>query len=120
MAKRYALGAIALIAVLVPLLEVVWTGTSDFMGRFAFAHSLLLIPPIYWWYHVDKVERQYQAGPLMNIGVVSLFAIVLPIYFVKSRGWQRGALSIFKGIGVLIAIGVLGAVGAMMGNITTY
>ena len=114
--KVYALSILAVISLLVPLVEVVMTGRSEELGTYALAQNLLSIPPIFWWYHVDKAEKQYRAGPLMNVGVAALAVLALPVYFIRSRGWKRGSVSIVKGIVVVAAITLLGMLGEWLGN----
>jgi hypothetical protein len=109
--KLWALAILAVISLLMPLLERLLTGRVEELGTFALAQNLLSIPPIFWWYHVDKAHRQYRAGPLMNAGVVALAIVALPVYFVRSRGWKRGSIAIFKGMLVVAAITLLGMLG---------
>ena len=114
--KVYALSILAAISLLVPLVEVVMTGRSEELGTYALVQNLLSIPPIFWWYHVDKAEKGYRAGPLMNVGVVALAILALPVYFIRSRGWKRGSVSIVKGIVVVAAITLLGMLGEWLGK----
>jgi hypothetical protein len=114
--KVWALAILALISLLVPLLEMLLTGRVEELGRFALAQNLLSIPPIFWWYHVDKAEKGYRAGPLMNVGVVALAVLALPVYFIRSRGWKRGSVSILKGIAVFAAVTLLGMLGEWLGK----
>ena len=114
--KVSALSILAAISLLVPLVEVVMTGRTEELGTYALVQNLLSIPPIFWWYHVDKAEKQYRAGPLMNVGVVALAVLALPVYFIRSRGWKRGSVSIVKGIVVVAAITLLGMLGEWLGK----
>jgi hypothetical protein len=114
--KVWALAILAVISLVVPLLEMLLTGRVEELGGYALVQNLLSIPPIFWWYHVDKAEKQYRAGPLMNVGVVALAVIALPVYFIRSRGWKRGSISILKGILVLAAITLLGMLGESIGK----
>lgn len=115
----WSLAILAVISLVVPLVEVVMTGRSEELGPYALAQNLLCIPPIFWWYHVDKAARSYRAGPLMNAGVVALAIAALPIYFIRSRGWKKGSLSILKGIVVVAAITLLGEAGEWIGKALT-
>ena len=114
--RLWALAILAVVSLVVPFLEVVITGQVEELGRFALAQNLLSIPPIFWWYHVDKAEKGYRAGPLMNVGVVALAILALPVYFIRSRGWKRGSLSIVKGVVVVAAITLLGMLGEWLGK----
>jgi hypothetical protein len=113
--KVWALAILAAISLVAPLLEMAITGQVEDLGRWALAQNLLSIPPIFWWYHVDKAEKQYRAGPLMNMGVVAAAIIALPVYFIRSRGWKRGSISIVKGMVVVAAITLLDMLGEWLG-----
>jgi hypothetical protein len=113
--KHRALAGIVIVSIFVPFCEVFFTGGSEPFGIFALAQNALLIAFVYYWYHADKSERNYSAGPLMNAGVLAFFPLGLPIYLIRSRGWSGAVGSIALGVGVLIAIGVLGAIGAALG-----
>jgi len=54
---------------------------------------------------------QYRAGPVLNVGVIALAIVALPIYFIRSRGWKRGSVSIVKAGGVLAVTFLLGWLG---------
>jgi hypothetical protein len=101
MAKTYALGIIALISLLGPVLEVLLTGRLEPFGNFALAEAAVSIVPIYWWYWLDKEQRAYRAGPLLNAGVIAAAVIALPIYFIRSRGWKRGGIATALAAGFL-------------------
>jgi hypothetical protein len=115
----WSLATLAVISLVVPLVEVVMTGRSEELGTYALAQNLLSIAPIFWWYHSDKSARGYRAGPLMNAGVVALAIVALPVYFIRSRGWKIGSLSILKGIVVVAAITALGEAGEWIGKALT-
>jgi riboflavin transporter FmnP len=113
--KVCALAILAAISLIVPIIEVAITGRVEEFGKYALVQNLLSVPPIFWWYHVDKGQKQYRAGPLMNVGVVALAIIALPCYFIRSRGWKRGSISILKGIVVVVAITLLDILGEWIG-----
>jgi len=71
---------------------------------------------VYWWYHLDKVERQFRAGMLQNVGVVVLSVVALPIYFVRSRGWAKGGAATLVAPLVLLLALVLSYVGEQVGG----
>lgn len=96
--------------------EKLITGRVEDLGAYALVQNLLSVPPIFWWYHVDKGERGYRAGPLMNAGVVAAAIVALPVYFVRTRGWKRGAVSIAKGVAVVAGIMLLGELGEFIGG----
>ena len=118
--KRAALAALALIAFAAPLIEHWSTGRVEPFGRFDMVVTLVSLPFLFWWYHVDKREHGYRAGPLMNGGVLAAAIVALPIYFVRSRGWRRGRVTIVLAalfFGILLALGEAGEwLGALLGG----
>jgi hypothetical protein len=109
--KRAALLALALLSFAGPLVERWVTGEVEPFGRYELAVTLISIPFLFWWYHVDKREHGYQAGPLMNGGVLALAIVALPIYFIRSRGWQRGMVTTLLAaafFGLTLVLGELG------------
>jgi steroid 5-alpha reductase family enzyme len=91
--KLLALGMLAVLSIAGPIAEATATGRIDSMGKFDLAETFIAITLVYWWYHADKAEHDYRAGPLMNGGVIVLALLALPIYFVRTRGWRKGALA---------------------------
>lgn len=75
--------------------------------------SLVLL---FWWWHQDKAERDYTSSRLMNAGVLMLAAIVLPIYFLRTRGWKRGGAAIGIGAAFLLLTFMLAEAGEWLGN----
>ena len=116
MAKVYALAVLAVISLVGPVLEAAVTGRIEPFSKFGLAETFLSIAPIYWWYYVDKEQRQFRAGPVLNVGVVALAIIALPVYFIRSRGWKRGSVSIVWAIGVLAGTFVLEWLGERIGT----
>ncbi len=101
--KIRALALLAAISLLGPVLEALVTGGAGSSGAFDLAEAFAALVPIYWWYHADKAQRQYRAGPLQNAGVIALAMVALPVYFVRSRGWRRGGVATALAGGVLAA-----------------
>jgi hypothetical protein len=109
--KACALGLLAVLSLVGPLAEALATGRVETLGKFDLVETFLAIPLLYWWYHVDKHERNYDAGPLMNAGVIAVAVIALPVYFIRSRGWKRGAIATAIGflvLGITLLLGELG------------
>jgi hypothetical protein len=105
--KRVALGLLAAISLVSPMIEMIATGQVESFGSFGLVETAISIPVLLWWYHVDKREQNYRAGPLMNAGVVALAVVALPVYFIRSRGWKKGAVTtalalVFVGITFLL------------------
>ena len=117
--KVTALALLGAVSLLGPILEAWITGRIEPLSKFDVGLTLVSISLIFWWYHVDKREHDYRAGPLMNAGVVALSMVALPIYFIRSRGWKRGSIAILKGVAVFAAITLLGMLGEWIGKAVT-
>ncbi len=117
--KLTALALLALLSLAGPLIEVGATGRVEPFSEFGLAEAFLSLPLIYWWYHVDKHQRNYQAGPLMNVGVVALTILALPVYFIRSRGWKRGSIATALAALVLAITFALGELGEQIGAAET-
>jgi len=92
-------------------MEMVVTGRVEDLSKYDLVATIVSIPLIFWWYHVDKREHDYQAGPLMNGGIIAVAVIALPIYFVRTRGWKGGAIATVLALvvfGVLLGLSELG------------
>jgi hypothetical protein len=100
--KALALWMLAAISLLGPMAERIATGRVEALSTFALVDTALSLVAIFWWYHLDKAERGYRAGRLMNAGMLVAVVIAMPVYLVRSRGWKRGALA------VAIAAGFVG------------
>jgi hypothetical protein len=117
--KIYALGVLAAIAFVAALLEAAVTGHVDPFSKFGLAETFVSLLPIYYWYYVDKAQRQFHASPVLNVGVVALAVIAIPVYFIRSRGWKRGGISIAWAIGVLAMLFGLEYIGEAIGTAIT-
>jgi len=114
--KALALIILAAISLVAPTLEKIVTGSVDPLSGFGVAETALSLVVLFWWYHLDKAEHGYQAGKLMNAGVLVLAVIALPVYFIRSRGWKRGARTIALALLFLGATFVLGEAGEWLGG----
>jgi hypothetical protein len=103
--KLVALGLLALISLVSPMIEMLVTGRVEMFSRFGMVETAVTLVVLFWWYHVDKREWNYKAGPLMNGGVLAFAIIALPVYFIRSRGWKKGAMAI--AIAMVFAAGTL-------------
>jgi len=109
--KALALILLGVLSFLGPLVEMLTTGKVEDLSRFDLATTLIALPLIFWWYHVDKREHGYQAGPLMNAGILVLAIVAFPIYFVRTRGWKGGAMATLLAtvfFAILLGLGELG------------
>ena len=114
--KQIALGLLAAVSFFGPFLEVSITGGVEPLGRWELAETFVALALIFWWYHVDKAEHGYRAGPLMNGGMLLAVIVTMPIYFIRSRGWKRGSISIVKGVAVVAGVTLLGMLGESIGK----
>jgi len=114
--KPLALVILAAISLLAPMIERIVTGAVDPLSGFGVAETALSLVVLFWWYHLDKAEQGYQAGKLMNAGVLVLAVIALPVYFIRSRGWKRGTRTIALALLFLGATFVLGEAGEWLGG----
>jgi len=117
--KTIALALLGVLAFVSPLVEMLATGKVEDSSRFGIATVAVALPLIFWWYHVDKREHGYQAGPLMNGGILLLAIVVFPIYFVRTRGWKRGAVATLLALGVFLILLGLGELGEWLGTFFT-
>jgi len=95
--SRQKLAALALLVAITlasPIVESVMTGRVEDYSAYDVGGTLVSLVPLFWWYHVDKAEMNYRAGPLMNVGLAAAAIIALPIYLIRSRGWRRGGIAI--------------------------
>src|SRR4051812_44889026 len=112
-----ALAILAVLSIAGPIAEAAATGRIDSMGKFDLAETFVAITLVYWWYHADKAEHGYRAGPLMNGGIILAAIVALPIYFVRTRGWRKGALASLAAIAFLGLTLGLEAVGEHIGGL---
>jgi hypothetical protein len=115
--KPLALGLLALVSFLGPFLEVLITGHVEPLGKWELAETLVSLVLIFWWYHVDKAEHDYRAGPLMNGGMLLAVVVAMPIYFVRSRGWKKGAQATLVAAAVFGLLYGLGEAGEYLASL---
>jgi hypothetical protein len=113
--KLYALGLLALISFFGAVLEAVLTGRVEPFGKFDLVESLLSLGPLYWWYYLDKEQRQFSTGVVQNLAVIGVAAIGLPVYIIRSRGWRKGGIATALALGVWAALVGLGWLGEELG-----
>lgn len=114
-AKAAALGLLYLVSLTAPIVERWTTGRVEDMSPFDIGATLASIALVFWWYHLDKRERDYRAGPLMNGGILALALVAFPIYFVRTRGWKKGAIATCVAGAVLAVCLGLGELGERIG-----
>ena len=113
--KAALLLGLAAISFIAPLVEQAATGHVEPFSNYGLAETAVSLVLIFWWYHLDKAEHAYQAGKLMNAGVLVLAVVALPIYFIRSRGWKQGTRTIALALVFLGATLVLGEAGEWLG-----
>jgi hypothetical protein len=114
--KLAALALLALVSFFGPLLEILVTGSIEPYGKWELAETLVALVLIFWWYHVDKAQYGYRAGPLMNGGMLLAAVIAMPIYFIRSRGWKHGAQATLVAAVVFGVLYGLGEAGEYLGS----
>jgi hypothetical protein len=114
--KTVALFILGVVSVASPAVEMAATGKVDPFGPFGLADALLSLAPIFWWYHVDKQQRNYRAGPLMNVGMVAVVIVAMPVYFIRSRGWKQGTIASLLALALFGATLALGELGEWIGG----
>jgi hypothetical protein len=119
MAKRWALAILAVVSFVSPLIERAMTGRVEMFSTFGLVETAIGLVVLFWWYHLDKAEHGYRAGPLMNGGVLLVAIIALPVYFIRSRGWKRGAITIGLAALFLAATLALAELGEWLGGLVT-
>jgi hypothetical protein len=113
--KTLALVLLAALSFASPLAERLVTGRVEMLSSFGLAETLVSVVLLFWWYHLDKAERGYAAGRLMNAGVLVAAVIALPVYFVRTRGWKGGTrTAAFAGAFLLVTF-LLGELGEWLG-----
>jgi hypothetical protein len=115
--KTIALALLGVVSLVGPFVEILATGRVEALSKFDLATTIVSIPLIFWWYHVDKREHDYQAGPLMNGGILAVAIVALPIYFVRTRGWKRGAVATLLAIAVFLVLLGLSELGEWVGEL---
>jgi hypothetical protein len=115
--KTVALILLGVVSLVGPFVEMVTTGQVEALSKFDLATTIVSIPLIFWWYHVDKREHDYRAGPLMNGGILAIAIVALPIYFVRTRGWKRGAVATLLALGIFAILLGLSELGEWIGEL---
>jgi hypothetical protein len=104
------------VSFVVPLGEVLILGTVEPFGKAGIIQAVLGACAIYWWYYLDRIERGFRTGTFQNIGVAVFSLIGLPVYFVRSRGWLRGAAATLIALALFAVGGALGYAGELAGS----
>ena len=116
--KYIALGLLAVVSFFGPFAESLATGSVEPYGKWELVETFVALVLIFWWYHVDKAEYGYRAGPLLNGGMLLAVIVAMPIYFIRSRGWKRGALASAVALGVFAVLLGLGEAGEFLAKKT--
>jgi hypothetical protein len=108
---------LALVSLLMPFGEMIaLRRLAPAWSTIWFAEFFLSIYAVYWWYVMDKRERNFRTGAIQNFGVIFLSVVGLPVYLVRSRGWKRGALATLGALGVLLVVSALAYMGEAAGE----
>ena len=84
-------------------------------GTVTLVHSLVTVGVIYWWYVLDKRERQFKAGMLQNMGIIVFAPLGLAVYFFRSRQLKSAALLTVAMMGILLGLGFVFEAGESIG-----
>lgn len=115
--KQIALALLALVSFAGPFLEVLVTGGVEPYGKWDLAATFVALSLVFWWFHVDKAEHGYRAGPLMNGGMLLAAVVAMPIYLVRSRGWKGGAIATAVAVAVFAVLLGLGEAGEYLASL---
>ena len=119
--KHRALLMLAIVSFVLPMGEIViFKRPLETLNTYMLAEVGLMTYAIYWWYVVDKRERNFRTGAFQNIGVAAFSLVGLPVYFIRSRGWGRGLLAIGAALAVFICIMALMYAGYMAGRAIAF
>src|ERR1700754_867385 len=118
--KHRALLMLGIVSFVLPMGEFVIFKQSPPPLGYMLAEVVLMAYAIYWWYVLDKREREFRAGTFQNMGVAVFALVGLPIYFIRSRGLLRGSAAIGIAVFVFICISVLAYVGGMAGRAIAF
>ena len=88
----------------------------DTANAYTFGTALLTVFLIYWWYVLDKRERQFPAGMVQNVGIIFLSPIALPVYLIRSRGWGKGLVATLGAVVMFLVMGSAMYLGELMGR----
>jgi hypothetical protein len=97
----------ALVAIAISFLEQATTGRTEAFGMFALVEGVASVILLYGWYHLDKIQHRFRAGPIQNIGIVVLPMVAVPVYFIRSRGWTDGGIAIALAVAFVLVVGAL-------------
>lgn len=111
MAKQLLLVALLMVVFIMSFMNVTLTGHLSVPQPWKVLEQLALVCCIYGWYHMDKTQRQYPAGALLNVAVVALSIVAVPVYLFRSRGAKQGAkafILFLVFLGAMLAALILG------------
>jgi hypothetical protein len=114
--KHRALLMLGIVSFVLPLGEMVIFKHSPPSLSYMLTEVVLSAYAVYWWYVLDKREREFRAGIFQNMGVAVFSLVGLPVYFIRSRGWLRGAAATAAALGVLICVVLLTYLGELAGR----
>jgi hypothetical protein len=113
--KLRPLGLFFAVSFLVPLGEAAILRRVEPFGSAALIQGVLSAIAVYWWYYLDRRERQFRTGAFQNMAVAVIGLIGLPVYLFRSRGLGRGALATGLAFVALIVSGLLSYAGELAG-----
>jgi hypothetical protein len=115
--KLRPLAMLVAVSFLLPLCEVVVLRRAlEPFDRASLIDAFLMIYAVYWWYVLDRKERNFRTGTFQNMGVILFAPLGLLIYFLRSRGFVKGFAASVVALAIFIGTGVLGHVGEQIGQ----
>ena len=114
--KHRALLMLGIVSFVLPMGEHLIFKRSAPPLSYMLVEVVLMAYAIYWWYVLDRREREFRAGTFQNMGVAVFALIGLPVYFIRSRGLLRGSAAIGVAIFVFICISFLAYLGELAGR----
>jgi amino acid transporter len=91
-AKKYVIGALAIIAVINGVANQLSTA-REVMSQQDLAFGLIGVALIFIWYRLDAEEREFRRSAVLNTMVVAVAFIALPYYLFRTRGLSKGAIA---------------------------
>ena len=112
---------LGLVSFLLPMGEfLIFKRPVEPWSMYMFVEAALTAYAVYWWYVIDRRERNFRTGAFQNMGVIFISVVALPIYFIRSRGWGRGTLATLAMLGLFIVAGVLTYAGEYVGRAIAF
>jgi hypothetical protein len=111
---------LAIVSFVLPMGEAVIFKRSTPSLSYLLTEVVLMAYAIYWWYVLDRREREFPAGAFQNMAVAVFALVGLPVYFIRSRGLLQGSAAIGVAIFIFICVSVLAYAGGQAGRAIAF